>query len=91
MLDFTRHDHKPFLRLLVLHDDAEREFAYTRGAEQAIEKPAGTAGRRSASATTGPPSSDRRPAACGVRKSDRAVSAADACWSADALRTVTHP
>jgi phosphoserine phosphatase len=38
MLDFTRHDHKPFLRLLVLHDDAEREFDYTRGAEQAIEK-----------------------------------------------------
>ena len=38
MLDFTRHDDKPFLRLLVLHDDAEREFDYTRGAEQAIEK-----------------------------------------------------
>jgi len=38
MLDFTRHDHKPFLRLLVLHDDAEREFDYTRGAEEALEK-----------------------------------------------------
>ena len=38
MLDFTRHDDKPFLRLLVLHDDAEREFAYTCGAEQALEK-----------------------------------------------------
>jgi phosphoserine phosphatase len=38
MLDFTRHKDKPFLRLLVLHDDAEREFAYTRGAEQAIER-----------------------------------------------------
>ena len=24
------------LRLLVLHDDAEREFDYTRGAEQAL-------------------------------------------------------
>jgi phosphoserine phosphatase len=37
MLDFTRHDDKPFLRLLVLHDDAEREFDYTSGAEQALE------------------------------------------------------
>ena len=37
MLDFTRHDDKPFLRLLVLHDDAEREFDYTRRAEQALE------------------------------------------------------
>ena len=33
MLDFTQHADKPFLRLLVLHDDAEREFAYTAGAE----------------------------------------------------------
>ena len=38
MLDFTRHPDKPFLRLLVLHDDAGREFAYTAGAEQAIER-----------------------------------------------------
>jgi phosphoglycolate phosphatase-like HAD superfamily hydrolase len=38
MLDFTQHDDKPFLRLLVLHDDAEREFDYTRGAEQALER-----------------------------------------------------
>ena len=38
MLDFTRHDDKPFLRLLVLHDDPEREFAYTDGAEQALER-----------------------------------------------------
>jgi phosphoserine phosphatase len=37
MLDFTQHDDKPFLRLLVLHDDAEREFDYTSGAEQALE------------------------------------------------------
>jgi phosphoglycolate phosphatase-like HAD superfamily hydrolase len=37
MLDFTRHDDKPFLRLLVLHDDAEREFDYTSGAERALE------------------------------------------------------
>ena len=38
MLDFTQHPDKPFLRLLVLHDDAEREFDYTSGAEQALER-----------------------------------------------------
>ena len=38
MLDFTRHDEGSFLRLLVLHDDAEREFDYTAGAEQALER-----------------------------------------------------
>ena len=38
MLDFTQHDDKPSLRLLVLHDDAEREFDYTTGAEQALER-----------------------------------------------------
>jgi hypothetical protein len=38
MLDFTQHDDKPFLRLLVLHDDGEREFDYTSGAEQALER-----------------------------------------------------
>jgi len=38
MLDFTRHRDKPFLRLLVVHDDAAREFAYTAGAEQALER-----------------------------------------------------
>ena len=41
MLDFTRHADRPFLRLLVLHDDAEREFAYTGGAEKALERAAG--------------------------------------------------
>jgi phosphoserine phosphatase len=40
MLDFTKHDDKPFLRLLVLHDDAEREFDYVSGAEQALERAA---------------------------------------------------
>jgi hypothetical protein len=38
MLEFTRHADKPSLRLLVLHDDEEREFAYTAGAEQALER-----------------------------------------------------
>ena len=40
MLDFTQHDDKPFLRLLVLHDDAEREYSYISGAEQALERAA---------------------------------------------------
>jgi phosphoglycolate phosphatase-like HAD superfamily hydrolase len=38
MLDFTQHDDKPFLRLLLLHDDAEREFDYTSGADKALER-----------------------------------------------------
>ena len=40
MLHFTQHPDKPSLRLLVLHDDDEREFAYTSGAEQALEQAA---------------------------------------------------
>jgi phosphoglycolate phosphatase-like HAD superfamily hydrolase len=43
MLHFTQHPDKPSLRLLVLHDDGEREFDYTTGAEQALEQ-AGTDG-----------------------------------------------
>ena len=31
---------RPALRLLVLHDDAEREFDYTAGAENALERAA---------------------------------------------------
>jgi hypothetical protein len=38
MLDFTQHRDKPTLRLLVLHDDDAREFAYTTGAEQALQR-----------------------------------------------------
>ena len=38
MLDYTRHDNKPYLRLLVLHDDSECEFDYVAGAEQALER-----------------------------------------------------
>jgi phosphoserine phosphatase len=38
MLDFARHDDRPFLRLLVRHDDAEREFDYSAGAEEALER-----------------------------------------------------
>jgi phosphoglycolate phosphatase-like HAD superfamily hydrolase len=38
MLEFTHHQDRPILRLLVLHDDAQREFDYTSGAEQALER-----------------------------------------------------
>jgi phosphoserine phosphatase len=40
MLDFAQHRDKPFMRLLVLHDDAAREFAYTTGAEEALDRAA---------------------------------------------------
>ena len=40
MLDFTQHADKPSFRLLVRHDDAEREFDYTTGAEQALARAA---------------------------------------------------
>jgi hypothetical protein len=36
MLEFAQHSDKACLRLLVVHDDAEREFAYTSGAEKAL-------------------------------------------------------
>ncbi len=36
MLRFTGGPDLPALRLLIQHDDAEREFAYTAGAEQAL-------------------------------------------------------
>jgi hypothetical protein len=38
MLQFTRHEDKPFLRLLLLQDDADREFDYTGGAELALQQ-----------------------------------------------------
>jgi hypothetical protein len=38
MRRFTQHADRPSLRLLVLHDDSEREFDYTAGAEQALER-----------------------------------------------------
>jgi phosphoserine phosphatase len=40
MLDFSEHEDKPSLRLLILHDDAEREFDYVSGAERALERAA---------------------------------------------------
>jgi hypothetical protein len=38
MLQFTKHNDKPSLRLLILHDDHTREFDYTSGAERALEQ-----------------------------------------------------
>jgi hypothetical protein len=37
MLQFAGGPNRPALRVLLLHDDADREFAYTAGAEQALE------------------------------------------------------
>ena len=62
MLDCSRHPTRPSLRLLVLHDDAEREFDYVGGAERALERARRTTGRSSACRTTGAPSSDPRSA-----------------------------
>ena len=38
MLHFTHHRDAPTMRLLVRHDDGEREFDYTAGAEQALNQ-----------------------------------------------------
>jgi phosphoserine phosphatase len=38
MFEFAYHADRPTLRLLILHDDAEREFEYTAGAEQAVKR-----------------------------------------------------
>jgi len=35
---FARSGDRNALRLLVLHDDADREFAYTAGAEDALDR-----------------------------------------------------
>jgi hypothetical protein len=40
MLDFAGHAGTPSLRLLLLHDDEDREFAYTAGSEKALERAA---------------------------------------------------
>jgi hypothetical protein len=38
MLQFAGQPGRPSLRLLVLHDDPEREFDYSAGAEQALRQ-----------------------------------------------------
>ena len=43
MLEFTQRAGMPSLRLLVLHDDDDREFAYVSGAEKVLER-AGASG-----------------------------------------------
>ncbi len=53
MLDFAQHADKPFLRLLVLHDDADREFDYTPAQRLRWSGRRRRAGRWSASRTTG--------------------------------------
>ena len=40
MLEYAGGSGRPALRLLVLHDDAEREFDYTAGAEKSLEQAA---------------------------------------------------
>jgi phosphoglycolate phosphatase-like HAD superfamily hydrolase len=40
MLEFTDHPDKETLRLLVVHDDGEREFDYVTGAETALQRAA---------------------------------------------------
>lgn len=37
MLEFAEASGKPFLNLLLHHDDAEREYAYDKGAEKALK------------------------------------------------------
>lgn len=38
MMRFARTGGREALRLLILHDDADREFAYTTGAEDALDR-----------------------------------------------------
>ncbi len=38
MLQFAGGEDRPGLRLLVLHDDADREFEYTKGADQVLDR-----------------------------------------------------
>jgi hypothetical protein len=38
MLSFAGTGDRPGLRLLVLHDDAQREADYVKGAEQALDR-----------------------------------------------------
>ncbi len=45
MLRYAGGKDRPALRLLVLHDDADREFDYTAGAEDRSRRPPSTAGR----------------------------------------------
>jgi hypothetical protein len=37
MLQFTENKDRPYLCLLLHHDDEEREFSYTKGTEKALQ------------------------------------------------------
>ena len=58
MLDFTQHDDRPHLRLLVLHDDPDASSTTSQALRGLSSSPSSAAGRSSASGTTGPRSSD---------------------------------
>ena len=60
MLRYAGGRDRPGLRLLLLHDDAEREFEYTRAPRSPWNRPPQRAGPSSASRTTGAPSSATR-------------------------------
>ena len=76
MLRYAGGPSRPALRLLVLHDDAEREFDYTTTRRAPTRRSSGrrrTGGPWSASSATGRPSSRRLPMceAIGQSLSDR--------------------
>jgi hypothetical protein len=41
MLQFAKNETHPYLQLLVHHDDAEREYDYSEGTEDALTQAAG--------------------------------------------------
>jgi hypothetical protein len=55
MMRFARTGDHAALRLLVLHDDADREFAHTAGAEDALDRAKARGWAIGASRTTGKP------------------------------------
>ena len=91
MLDFTQHPDRPSLRLLLLHDDAEREFDYVSGAERALDRAAhrGLDGRQhqgrlghgvlTPGGLLSPPTPGSRPSS--RRRAPRAATAARPCSS----------
>jgi hypothetical protein len=63
MLHFTEHKDKLSLRHLVLHDDGEREFDYTAGAEQGEDEIAMVLGLEPDTTSAPNPTSGRQPPA----------------------------
>ena len=84
MLRFARGPARPALRLLLLHDDADREFDYTAGAEEALgHAPPTATGRSSASRTTGPRSLPTPASAVAAQRSPGSAPSSDAAPSAE--------